>query len=358
MKISPDKKRILIVNTVVALIFVLFAIFLWPTFSGMFMPFFIAIILAYLLNPLVKIFERRGFGRGLSVLFVCVIVLLILFGVFMSFVPSLISNIAQMVTNIPSMLQNLQNYSGQISEFIQKYNDSDMSKYFNLEQTLSQVAGMFGSMLQGLSNAIIANSGQLMNIIIVPLVTIFLLLDKELFTQSLMYLVPIDARNQVKKMFYDIDMVIGGFIRGQGLMSIIAGILTGVGAYFMGLPYAGYRCDCRRYNHDPLFWPGSGHGRHLHHGAAVKPDTDGLYPDLDGHCSGGVRQSAGACAHVWQCWPAPGHHYFLHLFLRRHVWRSGHDSGSADHGDCQSRHEVFDCRFCVLQGRNAQVERC
>lgn len=238
MKISPDKKRILIVNTVVVLICILFAIFLWPTFSGMFMPFFIAIILAYLLNPLVKIFERRGFGRGLSVLFVCVIVLLILFGVFMSFVPSLISNIAQMVTNIPSMLQDLQNYGGQISEFIQKYNDSDMSKYFNLEQSLSQVAGMFGSMLQGLSNAIIANSGQLMNIIIVPLVTIFLLLDKELFTQSLMYLVPIDARNQVKKMFYDIDMVIGGFIRGQGLMSIIAGILTGVGAYFMGLPYA------------------------------------------------------------------------------------------------------------------------
>ena len=145
MKISPDKKRILMVNTIVVLICILFAVFLWPTFSGMFMPFFMAIILAYLLNPLVRIFERRGFGRGLSVLFVCVIVLLILFGVFMSFVPSLISNIGQMVTNIPSMLQNLQNYSGQISEFIQKYNASDMSKYFNLEQSLSQVAGMFGS---------------------------------------------------------------------------------------------------------------------------------------------------------------------------------------------------------------------
>ncbi|MEG2643471.1 MAG: AI-2E family transporter, partial [Eubacterium sp.] len=58
------------------------------------------------------------------------------------------------------------------------------------------------------------------------------------FTNALMYLVPIDFRDEIRKMFCDIDMVIGGFIRGQGLMSILAGILTGVGASVIGLPYA------------------------------------------------------------------------------------------------------------------------
>lgn len=238
MKVSADKKRLLIANVIIVFICILIAAFIWPTFSGMFMPFFMAIILAYLLNPLVKMFERKGLKRGLSVLLVFLIVLLVLFGVFMSFVPSLISNIAQMISSIPQMIQNLQKYSTQISDFVAQYNNSDISRYFNLEQSLSQVMAWFGSTLQGLSNAIIANSGQLMNVVIVPLVTIFLLLDKEIFTNSLMYLVPINSRNQVRKMFYDIDMVIGGFIRGQGLMSIVAGVLTGVGAYVIGLPYA------------------------------------------------------------------------------------------------------------------------
>ncbi|MEF9919017.1 MAG: AI-2E family transporter [Eubacterium sp.] len=238
MKVSPDKKRLLIVNAIIILIFAIIAIFLWPTFSEMFMPFFLAIILAYLLNPLVRMLEHHGISRGLSVLIVFVIVLFILFVLFMSFVPSLITSITQMVSSIPQMMGELQKYSTQITAMITQYNDSDFSKYVNLQESFTKLAGMFGSVLQSLSNSIIANSGQLMNIVIIPLVTIFLLLDKEVFIHSFMYLVPINARNQVRKMFSDVDMVIGGFIRGQGLMSIIAGILTGVGAYFMGLPYA------------------------------------------------------------------------------------------------------------------------
>ncbi|MEG0378148.1 MAG: AI-2E family transporter, partial [Eubacterium sp.] len=201
-------------------------------------PFLLAIILAYLLNPMVRMFERKGLKRGISVLLVCIIVLLILFVLLMSFVPSLITRITQMVSSIPQMIKEIQNYSEQITDFIAKYNASDFSKYVNLEETLTKFASMFAVLLQNLSNAIIANSGQIMNIVIVPLVVVLLLLDKELFINALMYLIPINTRNQVKKMFCDIDMVIGGFIRGQGLMSIIAGILTGVGAYLMGLPYA------------------------------------------------------------------------------------------------------------------------
>ena len=238
MRVSPDKKRLLIVNLTIILLVAVLLYVMWPTLSEVMMPFVAAIILAYLLNPIVRFFERRGLGRGLSVLLVFVLVIGLIAVLFLSFVPSLVSNIAQLVASIPQMLKKLGNYSDQITEMIAWYNASDASKFFNLEQSIARIASMIGNSLQGLSNAIIANSGQLMNIVITPLVTVFLLLDKEVFLKNLNYLVPMKSRTSVKKMFSDIDLVIGGFIRGQGIMSIVAGILTGLGAYVLKLPYA------------------------------------------------------------------------------------------------------------------------
>ena len=238
MKLSQDKKRILIVNMTVIFLTALLLIFLWPTLSSVIMPFVAAVILAYLLDPLVGFFERRGIGRGLSVLCVFILVAAVIVLLFMSFVPSLVESIGQLVVNIPHILRELGAYSDKVREMIDWYNASDAAKFFDLEQSVAGVAATIGRTLQGLSNAIIANTGQLMNVIITPLVTVFLLLDKEIFLRNLNYLVPMKARSSVRKMFSDIDLVIGGFIRGQGIMSIIAGILTGAGAYVLGLPYA------------------------------------------------------------------------------------------------------------------------
>lgn len=238
MKLSPKKKRILITNCVIMAFVIVVFLMIWPTLSSMFMPFFLAIIFAYLLNPLVRMLEGKGIKRGLSVTIVVLALLAIIVLAFLSFVPNLISNIASLVANIPQMIESLSRYTNDIQDFIAKYNASGMSQYLNLEQTLKTLGSTVGQMLQGLSNFLIANSGQLMNLVIIPLVMIMLLMDKEVFTNALMYLVPIDFRDEIRKMFCDIDMVIGGFIRGQGLMSILAGILTGVGASVIGLPYA------------------------------------------------------------------------------------------------------------------------
>ncbi|MDO4288857.1 MAG: AI-2E family transporter [Eubacterium sp.] len=238
MKLSQDKKRILIFNLTVIFLAALLLFFLWPTLAEVSMPFVVAVILAYLLNPLVGFFERLGLGRGLSVLCVFILVAAMIAVLFMSFVPSLIRNISQMVTSIPQMLRELGKYSDSLREMIDWYNTSDAAKFFNLEESVASIATMIGKNLQDLSNAIIANTGQLMNVVITPLVTIFLLLDKEIFLRSLSYLVPMGARSAVGKMCCDIDLVIGGFIRGQGIMSVIAGVLTGLGAYLLKLPYA------------------------------------------------------------------------------------------------------------------------
>ena len=237
MQASPDKKRLLIINSIVVLIICTIGLVIWPTLISMFIPFLMAIILAYLLNPLVGIFESHGFNRGISVLIVFVAVLVVVISTFMSFIPSLISSISGMISSIPNFISQMQQYSTEISQYVVQISNSQISKYFNIEQALGSLVQGFGVALQGISNALIQNSGQLMNIIIIPLVTIFLLVDKEFFINGILYMVPLQFRNDFLKMCCDIDLVIGGFIKGQGVTSLIAGIATGIGAFALGIPF-------------------------------------------------------------------------------------------------------------------------
>lgn len=238
MQTSPDKKRALIINCIVVLVLGVLFFAIWPTLSGMFMPFLTAIILAYLLNPLVGIFERQGFNRGTSVLIVFVVMLILVVGALMIFVPVLVSSIAGLIQSIPNFISQMQAYSTEISNYLANFTNYKIEQYFNIDQILGNVLQGFASALQGISNAIIQNSGQLMNMVIVPLVVIFILIDKEFFISGLMYLVPLRYKNDALKMCCDIDLVIGGFIKGQGLTSLIAGIATGIGAFALGIPYS------------------------------------------------------------------------------------------------------------------------
>ncbi len=235
---SSNKKRLLVLNLIVVVLIGAVCFFIWPTLSGMFAPFFFAIVLAYLLNPLVRNLEDKGLDRGAAVLIVFFSVLALVIGAFMSFVPSLITNIASMIRSIPNFVTQTQTYITNFRDYISNFTGYDITQFFNLEQVLGNVIQGFATALQGISNAILQNSGQVMNIIIVPLVTIFLLMDKELFIKGIMYLVPLYYRNSMLKMCCDIDLVIGGFIKGQGLTSLIAGIATGIGAFALDLPYA------------------------------------------------------------------------------------------------------------------------
>jgi predicted PurR-regulated permease PerM len=238
MQDSIKKKRLLILNLIVILIIGGIAYVLWPTFAGMFMPFLTAIILAYLLNPLVGLLEGKGLNRVLSVIIVFILMLAVVAGTFMSFVPTLINSIAGMISNIPDFITQMQQYNDAFTNYLTNISNSDISKYINLEEAMGNVVKGFGSALQQISNAIIQNSGQLMNIIIIPLVTIFLLIDKEFFINGIMYLVPLQFRSSILKMCCDIDLVIGGFIKGQGLTSLVAGIATGICAFALDIPYA------------------------------------------------------------------------------------------------------------------------
>lgn len=80
--------------------------------------------------------------------------------------------------------------------------------------------------------------GMAVIIFLVPLLTFYLLLDMEHLRQSIMRLFPATRRTDARELFDKIDDVLGHYIRGQLAVACIIGCTISIVLNLLGLPYA------------------------------------------------------------------------------------------------------------------------
>jgi predicted PurR-regulated permease PerM len=152
-------------------------------------PFIIAAVFSYLLNPVVKIFERKGIRRifGVLIVYLIFIAIIILFSFVL--VPKLIKEISILVVNIPQ-------YSRQMQELLKQFQDgymkSGLPESFKdvLDDNILMLQSMILTLLQNIANGIIEIFSQLFNIIIVPVITFYMLKDAEYFKDQFILVLP------------------------------------------------------------------------------------------------------------------------------------------------------------------------
>ena len=198
-------------------------------------PVLAAIVIAYVLEGLVLRIGRLGVSRPISVvfsfsLFVMTIVLL-LFGL----VPLVSKQLSQLITNLPDMLNKAQQLVMTLPE---KYpalaagNLNEMMASFNTE--LVNV----GQTLLSVSLASVIDVFTLMVfLVVVPLLVFFLLKDKQKIIDWMQRFLP-EGQGLAYKVWHDVDVKMGNYIRGKLLEVLIVGVATYIPLAVMGLNYA------------------------------------------------------------------------------------------------------------------------
>lgn len=74
--------------------------------------------------------------------------------------------------------------------------------------------------------------------IAVPFLTFYLLKDGRKIASSISTFLPPNQVKRFSAFFSDVNTVLGGYIRGQMLISVVAGFVVFIGMYTLGLPYA------------------------------------------------------------------------------------------------------------------------
>jgi predicted PurR-regulated permease PerM len=207
------------------------------TVGSVLKPFIFSIILAYLLNPIVQIFERRKIRRIYSVIIVYLLFITLILVFALILVPRLVKDIKVLVVNLPYYSLQFQNM---IKSFQETYINSNLPQGLKdvIDQSILDLENIIIETLQSTLDSVVNAFSKLLNIIIVPVIVFYLLKDAEYFRKQSLLLLPKRHRNKAILLFRDIDNAFGRFIRGQIIVAMFIGILTTTALSIINVKYA------------------------------------------------------------------------------------------------------------------------
>jgi predicted PurR-regulated permease PerM len=209
-------------------------------------PVFFALLIAYMLDPVVDRFEAMRVPRALGI----VIVLSFAFALMTLFlviaVPMVIRDLGEFVTTLPAKLQaRLDAAEPWFAQFGITLPHTWEDVVAQLEASgadPSTVAGKaaepLGAALSFIVGETLGAVGAILGAVMVPVLAFYLLYDFDRMTASIRDLIPPRTRPFVVDLAREVDEVMSQFIRGQLLVMIILGVLYAVGYSIVGVRLA------------------------------------------------------------------------------------------------------------------------
>lgn len=214
-------------------------------FLSIISPFIYALVIAYCLNPLMKIFEKRlKLKRGLSITFTYIIILSLILLIFIYILPNIISSIISMTSEVPKYMNIVQKW---INTALQNEDLYSLIKDVGLLNYLSVLSSKFGStlmaVLEGSISSLFSATASLVKVVLAFLIAIYVLLDKEKLSRgakTLIYMLFKEEKGSSLINWIKIyDKMIGVYIGTKAIDSAIIGTIALVGLLIIKAPYAG-----------------------------------------------------------------------------------------------------------------------
>lgn len=238
-KVRLDLRKILKYVLIFAGITIVVAIFKsYNSLRYLLNAFLTSVVIAYVLNPLVKWLEKRypKVKRQWWILIIFLALFLILVFMMVSLLPRTISEFSKLINNFPIYLEQAKKI---IIDLSHKHFGRDV---LNLEKF--QVRDIFGKL--GMSNfdfssmlvGVKSTFSKIFIAILVPIFVFYLLNDKEIFIKKLKELIPDKYREQSIEIGKQMDMSVFKYVKGKILMAVYVGVAVGIFLGIIGVDFA------------------------------------------------------------------------------------------------------------------------
>jgi predicted PurR-regulated permease PerM len=217
--------------------------------SDVLIPFAVALLLAYLINPLVVLLQKKIRRRGPAVFVALLIVSLVGTGVGAVIVPLVVSDVVELGATISRVVtdSNLATTISarmpsdmweEIRSFIAR---EDVQSFFRTENFFTTTKTVLQKVLPGVWDVIAGTTSIIVGIIgvaVVALYLIFLLLDYGLVKDRWKHLLPQSYREPIIDFIGEFEAAMNRHFRGQAVIAAIVGVSYAVGFLIIGLPMA------------------------------------------------------------------------------------------------------------------------
>ncbi len=196
------------------------------------LPILFAVIIAIVLNPLVKFLTSKNINRILAIIIALVTAALILFIVtyFIS------SQIAAFSSDLPKFEKKFTELYHQTLTWISNTFGLEKSKIINwIEKTKDKGFGSSKALLGPLASTI---SGMLFLFVILPVYTFLILFYKPLFIKFFMKLFPDEKHKSVSEVLVKTKSLIQSYLFGLMIETVIVAVLNSVALLLLGVESA------------------------------------------------------------------------------------------------------------------------
>ncbi len=204
------------------------------------LPFVMGLGIAYLLNPLVEIFEKRGYSRNIIALALVLIVILLLTLLFVTAGPVLYHQTLQFVRDLPELVMSLKQYVPPALQDV--WNEFELPENGDLQQFLQEHGGSAAGIARNLAGGVLAGGQALVGIIsfivLMPIVAYFMLKEWPSIRSWVIDLMPRHHKDTILDLLGQINVKIAGFVRGQLTVMAVLGVGYAVALSIAGLNYA------------------------------------------------------------------------------------------------------------------------
>lgn len=200
-------------------------------------PFVFALLIAYLLNPLIVILENKKISRGWAIIITYITVFGLLSLILFKGIPVMFQELNKLVRAIPVLTEEARKFMSLLQS---RFSNFELPEAFKraFDESVHNIEHTMVEMVKTGTTKMVKLFSYLAGLLISPLFAFYMLKDLDKIKNSFELTIPRVYRNDVMALLRDFDEIISGFLRGHLLISLIVGILTGAGMYLIGTDFA------------------------------------------------------------------------------------------------------------------------
>lgn len=205
--------------------------------------FFVSLLFAAALDPMVDALERHRIPRAIGVILIYLVILIILAGLISSLVPIIANEVSELASRIQDIISNIVSGKIELPKFMeglrpvikQFLEGIDISMLGDYKDFLLKFANKLSDVAGNVFNAVLVLFNGLFNTVLVLVITFLMTVDETGIDKFILSLFPAKHAGYIRQKSSMIKEKLGYWLRGQVALCFIVGILVYLGFLVIGL---------------------------------------------------------------------------------------------------------------------------
>lgn len=204
---------------------------------GILTPFILAAFLTYLLSPLVTRIQVYGYRRWVAVGLFAIVFIIIAVIAFAIIIPSLVDEVEKLAVNWHTYYNYVHGYVIKLKDKIE-LTFPIIQEYKLSETAIEKINSFLTSEAQKVPQYIMNIFSLFSVIVLIPMLVLFMLVRGGKSVKAIVELVPSRYVETMLSVIYEMDSVLGKFIRGQLIEALFVGTMSCIVLSALGVNYA------------------------------------------------------------------------------------------------------------------------